>query len=275
MGPLEGYRIIEVAGIGPGPFACMMLADMGADIIRLERPTGRPGTLERRPGQRPQPGPAVGRHRPQVPRRRRARPRAGRGGRRTDRGVPARRGRAPRHRARRLPGPQPQLVYGRMTGWGQDGPYAHTAGHDINYIALGGRARPTSAGKGETPAPPINLVGDFGGGGMLLAFGVVCALLEATALRAGPGRRRRHGRRHGHPHGDDVRVAGHGLLGQRAGREHASTAARTSTTPTRPPTASTSPSARSSRSSTPSCSRLPGSTARTCPRRWTAASGPR
>src|SRR4029079_15527669 len=78
----------------------------------------------------------------------------------------------------------PRLVYGRMTGWGQEGPYASMAGHDINYIALGG-ALAHFGRKGETPAPPINTVGDFGGGGMLLAFGVVCALLEAKASGQG------------------------------------------------------------------------------------------
>ena len=88
----------------------------------------------------------------------------------------------------------PKLVFGRMTGWGQTGPYAQAAGHDINYIALAGALEPLGRA-GEKPMPPLNLVGDFGGGGMLLAFGVVCALLEAKALGRGPGRRRRHGRR--------------------------------------------------------------------------------
>ena len=89
----------------------------------------------------------------------------------------------------------PRLVYGRMTGWGQDGPLAKAAGHDINYIALTG-ALHAIGGKGK-PVPPLNLVGDFGGGGMLLAFGMVCGLLEAPEIRQGPGGRRRHGRRRG------------------------------------------------------------------------------
>src|SRR5215216_3627124 len=72
----------------------------------------------------------------------------------------------------------PRLVYGRMTGWGQDGPYAHTAGHDINYIALAGALDPIGR-RGEAPVPPLNLVGDFGGGGMLLAFGIACGLVSA------------------------------------------------------------------------------------------------
>ncbi len=77
----------------------------------------------------------------------------------------------------------PRLVYGRMTGWGQEGPLAHAAGHDINYIALAG-ALDSIGRRGEPPLPPLNLVGDFGGGGMYLAFGVVCALVERGALRA-------------------------------------------------------------------------------------------
>ena len=142
-----------------------------------------------------------------------------------------------------------------MTGWGQDGPYAPTAGHDINYIALAGVLAHLGRA-GEKPTPPINLVGDFGGGGMLLAFGIVCGAARGPTLRHGPGRRRGDGRRRGEPHDDDLGVPGHGHLGRRARAPTCSTPAPTSTTPTRPPTASTSRSARSSRSSTPSCSRL-------------------
>ena len=87
-----------------------------------------------------------------------------------------------------------RLVYGRMTGWGQDGPYAQAAGHDINYISLAG-ALAHFGRAGQPPTPPLNMVGDFGGGGMFLAFGVVCALLEAQRSGEGPGRRRRDGRR--------------------------------------------------------------------------------
>jgi alpha-methylacyl-CoA racemase len=183
MGPLEGIRIIEVAGIGPGPFACMMLSDMGADIIRLERPTGPRGVdavpanvLNR--GRR-----SVGidlKHPDAVELTLRLvegadaliepfRP-----------GVAERLGIGPDACLAR----NPRLVYGRMTGWGQEGPYATMAGHDINYIALGG-ALAHFGRPGEVPVPPINMVGDFGGGGMLLAFGIVCALLEAKTSGQG------------------------------------------------------------------------------------------
>ena len=96
----------------------------------------------------------------------------------------------------------PRLVYGRMTGWGQEGPIAHAAGHDINYIALAGTLAPIGR-RGQKPTPPLNLVGDFGGGGMLLAFGVACALVERATLGQGPGRGRRDGRRRGDPDDDD------------------------------------------------------------------------
>ena len=144
----------------------------------------------------------------------------------------------------------PKLVYGRMTGWGQDGPYSHTAGHDINYIALAGALEPIGR-RGEAPVPPLNLVGDFGGGGMLLAYGMVCGLLEA-ALGQGSGHRRGDGRRCRLPDDDVPRVPSHGHLGGQARHEPARHRRRTSTTCTRPPTASTCRSARSSRSSTPS-----------------------
>ena len=147
----------------------------------------------------------------------------------------------------------PKLVFGRMTGWGQDGPYAPWAGHDINYISLAG-ALAHIGRAGEAPVPPLNLVGDFGGGGMFLAFGVVCAMLEAQTERRGPGRRRGDGRRHGHADVDvlvDVAVR---RVGRRAtGAPTCSTPAPTSTTPTSARTGRTSRSARSSRSSTPSC----------------------
>jgi alpha-methylacyl-CoA racemase len=183
MGPLKGYRIVEIAGIGPGPFACMMLADMGADVIRLERPTGARGVdaipanvLNR--GRR-----SVGidlKHPDAIELTLRLvegadaliegfRP-----------GVAERLGIGPDACLAR----NPRLVYGRMTGWGQDGPYASMAGHDINYIALAG-ALAHFGRPGEAPVPPINMVGDFGGGGMLMAFGVVCALLEAKSSGQG------------------------------------------------------------------------------------------
>ena len=179
MGPLSGIKIIEVAGIGPGPFAAMMLSDMGADVIRVDRaanamggdPANPPSDILNR-GRR---SIAIDLKSPQ-----------GMGvlmdlvaqadglieGFRP--GVAERLGFGPEACAER----NPKLVFGRMTGWGQDGPYAPTAGHDINYIALAGVLAHLGR-EGEKPTPPINLVGDFGGGGMLLAFGMVCALLEA------------------------------------------------------------------------------------------------
>src|SRR5688500_529760 len=183
MGPLKGYRIIEIAGIGPGPFACMMLADLGADVIRLERPTG-PRGLEGVPAN------VLNRSRRSVgidlkhPDAIELTLRLVEGsdalveGFRP--GVAERLGIGPDECLAR----NPRLVYGRMTGWGQDGPYASMAGHDINYIALAG-ALAHFGRPGEKPVPPINLVGDFGGGGMLLAFGVVCGLLEAKSSGQG------------------------------------------------------------------------------------------
>jgi len=183
MGPLKGYRIIEIAGIGPGPFACMMLADMGADVIRLERPTGARGVDSIPANVLNRSRPSVGvdlKHPDAVELILRLvegadaliepfRP-----------GVAERLGIGPDVCLAR----NPRLVYGRMTGWGQEGPYANMAGHDINYIALGG-ALAHFGRPGEVPVPPINMVGDFGGGGMLMAFGVVCALLEAKTSGQG------------------------------------------------------------------------------------------
>jgi alpha-methylacyl-CoA racemase len=182
MGPLEGLKIIEISGIGPAPFGAMLLADMGAEVIRVERPGGgmfpsspldflsrgrrcisidlkRPegvelllklvdsadGLLE---GFRP--------------------------------GVMERLGLGPDVCLER----NPRLVYGRMTGWGREGPLAHVAGHDINYIALAGALHPIGR-RGQRPTVPLNLVGDFGGGGLLLVYGMVCALLERE--RSGRG----------------------------------------------------------------------------------------
>ena len=185
MGPLSGIKIIEVAGIGPGPYAAMMLADMGADVIRIDRsaavqggdPAVPPADIFNR-GRRSigidlkspegvetllelvgQADALIEGFRP---------------------GVAERLGFGPDVCLER----NPKLVFGRMTGWGQSGPYAPTAGHDINYIALAGVLAHLGRAD-EKPTPPINLVGDFGGGGMLLAFGVVCALLESQ--RSGTG----------------------------------------------------------------------------------------
>jgi alpha-methylacyl-CoA racemase len=184
-GPLSGYRIIELAGIGPGPFAAMMLADMGAEVVRVERANSVKGSAPGTP------------HYDVLLRGRRNiaidlkhpdgvatlldlvasadgliegfRP-----------GVMERLGIGPQVCLER----NPRLVFGRMTGWGQSGPFAEAAGHDINYISLAG-ALAHFGRAGEAPVPPLNMVGDFGGGGMLLAFGVVCALLETQ--RSGLG----------------------------------------------------------------------------------------
>jgi alpha-methylacyl-CoA racemase len=185
MGPLSGVKIIEVAGIGPGPFAALMLSDMGADVIRVDRASNAAGGDPSAP-----PSDTLNRGRRSIALDLKSpegvsvlldlvsradaliegfRP-----------GVAERLGFGPEVCAER----NPKLVFGRMTGWGQDGPYAQAAGHDINYIALGGVLAHLGRA-GEKPTPPINLVGDFGGGGMLLAFGVVCALFEAQ--RSGRG----------------------------------------------------------------------------------------
>jgi alpha-methylacyl-CoA racemase len=184
-GPLEGIRVVELAGIGPGPYTCMLLADAGADVLRVDRGTGSP------------PAASAGPHWDLLNRSRSSvavnlkhadgvrlvldlvaeadglvegwRP-----------GVAERLGVGPEECMER----NPRLVYGRMTGWGQDGPMASTAGHDINYIALAGALWPIGR-EGERPVPPLNLVGDFGGGGMLLAFGMCAAMLEAQ--RSGRG----------------------------------------------------------------------------------------
>ena len=185
MGPLKGLRLIEVAGIGPGPMAAMMLGDMGADIIRIDRTKahvmdrfGEPKfavhNRSRRSVsvdlQKPEGAEVVlrladkadGLMEPFRP------------------GVAERLGIGPDVCLKR----NPKLVYGRMTGWGQEGPLARAAGHDQNYIALTGALHAIGR-KGEKPVPPLNLVGDFGGGGMLLAFGMVVGLLEAH--RSGKG----------------------------------------------------------------------------------------
>lgn len=182
MGPLKGIRVLEFVGLGPGPFAAMMLADMGADVLRLDR---------------------IPKHTPKGP----ALDVLARG--RLSVGVDLKQassialvldlieqadaiveGFRPGVMERLGLGPDaclarnPRLIYGRMTGWGQEGPLAQAAGHDINYIALSGALHAIGRA-GEKPLPPLNLVGDFGGGGMFLAFGVVCALLEAQ--RSGRG----------------------------------------------------------------------------------------
>ncbi|NDB42306.1 MAG: CoA transferase [Actinobacteria bacterium] len=184
-GPLAGYKIIEIAGIGPGPFAAMMLSDMGAEVVRVERVQAvRDATSSNANWdvmQRGRKNIAIDLKQPdgveallQLVERADAliegfRP-----------GVMERLGVGPDICLAR----NKKLVFGRMTGWGQDGPYANSAGHDINYIALAG-ALAHFGRAGEAPVPPLNMVGDFGGGGMLLAYGVVCALLDAQKSGAG------------------------------------------------------------------------------------------
>lgn len=174
MGPLTGFRIIELAGIGPGPFCGMMLSDMGAEVIRVERlqkATAAPKDVL----QRNRRSIALDLKDPTgvetVLRLVESADALFEGFRP---GVTERLGLGPEDCMAR----NPKLVYGRMTGWGQDGPMAKAAGHDINYIGLAGALHAIGRA-GERPVPPLNLVGDFGGGGMLLAFGVVCGLLES------------------------------------------------------------------------------------------------
>lgn len=183
-GPLSGVRVVELAGIGPGPFAAMLLSDMGAEVVRVDRAAWV--GMERSPGavevlDRGRRSVAVDLKRPEgvetVLRLVESADALIEGYRP---GVAERLGVGPEACLAR----NPRLVYGRMTGWGQDGPLAHAAGHDINYIALAGALAHFGRAGGK-PTPPINLVGDFGGGGMLLAFGVVCGVLEARSSGRG------------------------------------------------------------------------------------------
>ncbi|MGH9212972.1 MAG: CaiB/BaiF CoA transferase family protein [Acidimicrobiales bacterium] len=185
MGPLGGLKVIEIAGIGPAPFCGMMLADLGADVVRVDRAQNVQGGDPALP-----PNDLLNRGRRSI-------------------GVDLKNpegaavvldlaagadvlieGFRPGVAERLGIGPDacharnPALVYGRMTGWGQDGPYAPAAGHDINYIALAGTLEPLGR-SGGPPTPPMNLIGDFGGGGMLLAFGVLAGVYEAQ--RSGQG----------------------------------------------------------------------------------------
>jgi alpha-methylacyl-CoA racemase len=185
MGPLAALKVVEIAGIGPGPFCGMVLADLGADVVRVDRAgnvtggiTGMPSNDLLNRGRRSigidlkhpegvgvvldlvtQADVLIEGFRP---------------------GVTERLGIGPEACMAR----NPKLVYGRMTGWGQDGPKASAAGHDINYIALAGALDPLGR-QGGPPTPPVNLLGDFGGGGMLLAVGVLAAVFEAQ--RSGRG----------------------------------------------------------------------------------------
>jgi len=178
-GPLKGVRVIEFAGIGPGPFCCMLLSDMGADVVRIDRKGARAMrndvvargrrsiALDMKNGADVEVALAlidkadalVEGFRP---------------------GVMERLGVGPEVALQR----NPRLVYGRMTGWGQTGPLAHAAGHDLNYIALSGAVHAMGR-KGAPPSPPLNLVGDYGGGAVYLAMGICAALFEAQHSRRG------------------------------------------------------------------------------------------
>lgn len=174
MGPLKGVKIIEIAGIGPGPFCAMMLADMGADIIRVDR-KDRPGMGQMDLLNRGRRSIAVDLKNPagvdlvlKLVEKADGLQEGFRPGVMEDLGL------GPDVCLKR----NPKLVFGRMTGWGQEGPISHASGHDINYISLSG-ALHAIGHYGGKPVPPLNLVGDFGGGGMFLAFGMVCGLFEA------------------------------------------------------------------------------------------------
>lgn len=180
-GPLTGLKVIELAGIGPGPFCGMMLADMGAEVVAVERPGGGFAPHYNDPLRRSRREVALDLKRAAHVAALLAliekadaliegfRP-----------GVAERLGVGPDAALTR----NPRLVYCRLTGWGQEGPLAKAAGHDLTYIATAG-ALSAIGRAGERPVPPLNLVGDYGGGGMLAAFGVVCAVWEAQ--RSGKG----------------------------------------------------------------------------------------
>ena len=181
MGPLHGLKVIEFAGIGPGPFCAMLFSDMGAEVIRVERKAAARRTLS---PLHLGPYDVTGRGRRAVAIDVKKPLGAATALRLVDQADALIEGFRPGVMERLGLGPDvclarnPRLVYGRMTGWGQTGPLAHAAGHDIDYIALSGALHAIGA-RDRPPVPPLNLVGDFGGGAMLLAFGMVCALLEA------------------------------------------------------------------------------------------------
>ena len=180
MGPLHGINIVELAGLGPAPFAGMMLADMGAEVVRVERPV-RTSNAPLDPLARNRKSIACDLKHPDAVEAVLRLVEGADGlieGFRP--GVTERLGLGPDDCLARNPG----LAYGRMTGWGQQGPLAQAAGHDMNYLALTGMLNMIGE-KGRKPVPPLNLVADFGGGGMLLAFGMVCAILSARVTGKG------------------------------------------------------------------------------------------
>jgi alpha-methylacyl-CoA racemase len=183
MGPLSGVRVIEIASLAPAPFGCMILADLGADVLRVDR-AERCGPLAL------QPNDPLSRGRRSIGLNLKDAAGVDLLLQLTERadvlvegfrpGVAERLGFGPQACAERNPG----LVFARMTGWGQDGPLAPTAGHDIDYIAISG-ALSTVGRAGQSPVPPVNLLGDFGGGGMLLALGILAALVERASSGLG------------------------------------------------------------------------------------------
>ncbi len=184
-GPLEGVRIVELAGIGPGPFCAMVLADLGADVLRVDRASAARGGDPDAP-----PADVLNRNRQSIAVDMKHPEGVETVLRLVEQADVLIEGYRPGVVERLGVGPDdclarnPALVYGRMTGWGQDGPMAPRAGHDINYIALSGTLSMIGRA-GERPVPPVNLVGDFGGGGMLLAVGVLAALTEARTSGTG------------------------------------------------------------------------------------------
>jgi len=185
MGPLSGVKVVELAGIGPGPFCCMLLADMGAEVVRVDRAANvgkSPGDAHRYAllmrGRR---NVAVDLKQPEA---------VDTVLRLIDQADAVIEGFRPGVMERLGLGPEvclprnPRLVYGRMTGWGQTGPIAHTAGHDINYIALSGALHAIGPADGP-PSPPLNLVGDFGGGALYMAMGLLAGILNARATGKG------------------------------------------------------------------------------------------
>ncbi|HEV7680272.1 MAG TPA: CaiB/BaiF CoA-transferase family protein [Candidatus Dormibacteraeota bacterium] len=182
-GPLAGLRVIEMAGIGPGPFAGMLLADLGADVIRVDRPSSGAGDERARRD-------VVNRGKRSVIADLKTQAGVDLVLRLVESSDALIEGMRPGVMERLGLGPDvcrernPRLVYGRMTGWGQSGPLAHVAGHDINYIALTG-ALWAMGRPGEPPSPPLNLVGDYGGGAMFLVVGVLAALLERASSGEG------------------------------------------------------------------------------------------
>jgi alpha-methylacyl-CoA racemase len=185
MGPLEGVKIVELAGIGPGPFCCMLLADMGAEVVRVDRAVnvGKSRGDEHRYDLR-------NRGRRNIAVDLKTAEGVATVLRMIDRADAVIEGFRPGVMERLGLGPDlclkrnSKLVYGRMTGWGQDGPIAHTAGHDINYIALAGVLH-TIGNAGGPPVPPLNLVGDYGGGALYLAMGVLAGIIGARSSGKG------------------------------------------------------------------------------------------